>query len=360
MKDAERGLVDDAIVKAAGLLEAADLFKRTRSSHAELLLEERADKLRFALGREIEKTAPAEPGRVDHQGMKTVEEAAQAMLDRITELSERSPYKSAFGDLSTAAHQLRAALNAARGAPTPVPRQPYEAKRTQQMGDRNAVPDVREKHESFGLILFGRSQGSPTRLFGSSVLHQHTFSLTITRAERISGQFGEQFFGNDDVVRVRMTAAQFVEAITAIGQGCGVPCTIERVEGVAMDPCPEGAGSDLRIIAENFGEQMEQLGKTFETNEKELDGLLAKKSLTKDDKQRIKEAVYRARRFFLDSAPFAAKVFGRQTEQMIQKGRTEVESFLRLALEHAGIKSIKDADGRLVLGTGEDQDGARR
>lgn len=97
-----------------------------------------------------------EPGRVDHQGMKTVEEAAQAMLDRIAYLSETSPYKSAFNDLSSVAGQLRAALNAARGTPDPVPRQPYEATREPQMGDRNGVPDVREKHESFGLIHFGR------------------------------------------------------------------------------------------------------------------------------------------------------------------------------------------------------------
>jgi hypothetical protein len=38
-----------------------------------------------------------------------------------------------------------------------------------------------EKHESYGMVHLGRIQGT-TRLFGSSVKHQHYISITIRTA----------------------------------------------------------------------------------------------------------------------------------------------------------------------------------
>ncbi len=298
-------------------------------------------------------TEDAEPERIDQQGMKSLETAVGTFLREFRAIAANTAYKSAFHDVSGSLAQLEASYNKARGKPRPVPRQSYESKRTQMhagdIGERKVV----ERHESYGVIHISRVQGSSRRLFGSSVKHGHFFTMTISRAERHADSFGESFYETTRICEIYMSAAQFVDAMTTMNQGAGIPVTISRVEGVPMDPVPESAGSELKVVADNVGEGLRAVGKLFKDAEKELDGLLDKKALNKDDKQRIREAVYRARRLFDDSAPYAAKVMGEVTERMVAKGRAEVDSFLRLALEHAGIKSIRDSDGHLVLGTGE-------
>lgn len=290
-----------------------------------------------------------EPGRIDQQGLKPLQDAVAGFLERLRYLDKTSPHRGAFNDLWGAARQLEAALNAERGTPRPVPRQPYESSRKKSHSGATRPDEIEETHESYGVIHISRVSGSSRRLFGSSVRHGHFFTMKVSRAKRVAGEFGEHFYDTTQICEVHMTAAQFVDAITTMNQGEGIPCTILRVEGVLMDDVPDDAGSELRIIAEGAKEEFEAIAEGFVKAEAELDDLLAKKSLTKDDKQRVKEAVYRARRYFKESAPFAAQMLTEMTEKVVVKGRADIESFMRLALERAGIKSIKDSGGHLIL-----------
>jgi hypothetical protein len=269
-----------------------------------------------------------EPGRIDQQGMKTLAEAVESFLTRFEQLSERTPYKSAFNDLGGVTAQLEASLNAFHGTPRPVPRHGYESSRKKSHPGATRPDEIEETHESYGVLHIARVSGSSRRLFGSSVKHGHFFTLTISRAKRIAGQFGERFHDTTRICEVDLTAAQFVDAITTMNQGSGIPCTITRVEGVPMDDVPDDAGSELRIIAEGAKEEFEAIAEGFVKAEAELDDLLAKKSLTKDDKQRVKDVVYRARRYFKESAPFAAQMLTEMTEKVVAKGRADIESFM--------------------------------
>lgn len=293
--------------------------------------------------------------RTNHQATKTLEEAVAVFLDDYRERIKDARFGDTIKTLHHVVDQLEASYLARVGSAPEVPRKAYSAERT-----KSGLRDVEfeESHESYGLVSVSRVHGSGHRLFGSSVKHGHFFTMSVRRARRLAGTFGERFYeqhGGAPIVDIAMTAMQFVDLITSANMGSGVPCTITRVEGVPMDPPPVDMGSELRMIHESFAEETKELQSTMKSTLADLDTLLAKKSLTKDDKEAIRHVVWRADRFFSDHAPWMLKFFGETAEKMAAKGRAEVESFVRLALERAGIKAIRDSGGELLLGAPEEK-----
>jgi hypothetical protein len=295
--------------------------------------------------------------RVNHRNTKTLEEAvAHFIADVKNRLDEREKSvhpKSWFPltDIQPYLDRLEAAYKDRVGDVEEIPRQPYDrsVKKDGVTGAR-----VIEKHESYGLISISRVSGG-RRLFGSSVQHQHFFQLRIYRGQRESGEWGEHFRtdGRVPIVEVHLSPAQFVEMITTMNMGEGGPCTISNVEGIYMETTPQDAGSELKLMAEIFEERLVDTVDSMRAKLKELDKLLEKKSFTKEDKANIRNILNAGVRVMADNAPHTLKVFGEHTEKMVAKGKLEVESFVMLAIQKAGIKSIKDNNGNLILGSGD-------
>jgi len=206
-------------------------------------------------------------------------------------------------------------------------------------------------------VQISRGSSSGQRLFGSSVMHQHVFTLRVLRGMRVATDHGERFSsdGRVPIVEVALTPAQFVEMITTMNSGEGIPCTIEHVEGVRMDRTPDDAGSELKVMSDLFKERLAGVVKELDAHDASLGTLLEKKTFTKADKEQIRSVVNAAARLLSDSAPFVVKTFGEHVEKAAAKGKLEVEAFIATALHKVGIKAIRDAGGTLLLGSGEDE-----
>lgn len=299
-------------------------------------------------------TDPNPTGRSVHQSIKTLEDAVGTFLADYDDYRARqkdSRYPAS--DLAPMFHKLKAAFQAATGNSEKIPRKDYERKTQRSYhGD-----EIEETHESYGLVHISRVSSTPVRLFGSSVEHQNYFSLRIMRGKRIATDHGERFWsdGRVPIVEVALTPAQFVEMITTMNGGEGIPCTIEHVDGVRMDRTPDDAGSELRVMSDLFKERLATVVKELDAHDQGLAELLEKKTFTKEDKKQIRSAVNTAARFLNDSAPFVIKVFGEHVEKAAAKGKLEVEAFIATALHKVGIKAIRDAGGTLLLGAGEDE-----
>jgi hypothetical protein len=300
-------------------------------------------------------------GRSVHQGIKTLEDAVGTFLADYEDYLVRQKagkYSSgveriAASDLYPMFGKLRAAFEASTGNAKRVPRKEYERKvQKSYRGD-----EIAETHESYGLVQISRGSSSGQRLFGSSVIHQHVFTLRILRGMRQATDTGEHFRsdGRVPIVEIAMTPAQFVEMITTQNSGEGVPCTIEHVEGVRMDHTPDDAGSELKVMSDLFKERLAGVVKELDAHDASLGTLLEKKTFTKADKEQIRSAVHTAARLLSDSAPFVIKVFGEHVEKAAAKGKLEVEAFIATALHKVGIRAIRDAGGTLLLSDGEDE-----
>lgn len=99
--------------------------------------------------------------------------------------------------------------------------------------------EIKESHESFGMLGFYRSSVTSANLFGSSIKHQHTIRMTLKKAEKGRSLNRDWYSGRGEIVEVEMSQNQFAEMITSMNVGDGVPVTIRRLNGKTMEPCPE-------------------------------------------------------------------------------------------------------------------------
>ena len=131
--------------------------------------------------------------------------------------------------------------------------------------------EKKEKHPSYGMLGFSRRQGSKTNLFGSSIQHQNTISMTLRQGEMHRGLNTDWFFGGDVIVEVEMSQAQFAEAITSMNMGSGVPVTIRYQEnkGYIERPDFKGKKTALKTIIEAnptvFNHNIETTRNVFKT-----------------------------------------------------------------------------------------------
>lgn len=100
----------------------------------------------------------------------------------------------------------------------------------------------------------------------------------------------------------------------------------------------------------------ESLARQLKTADAQVAEILAKKSLTKDDKEQIRKIVHRVNRLMNDNAPFAMKLMGEHTEKLIAKGKAELDAIITMALRQAGIKAIEANGGVLSLPSPENDE----
>lgn len=208
-------------------------------------------------------------------------------------------------------------------------------------------------HESFGCIAFNRVQGS-CNLFGSSIRHHGNFiEMTLSRAVLIDcgldGQ-GDRVFPKNEIVRVRMSNAQFADAITNMNVMPGIPCTITRVNGNSMQDTPYLQTPTEKVqsrIVEGVGPRIEQIVANLAEIEKEVDA----STLTKAAKTRIKSLLIQSKnkmdagfhRFMVDQLSEA-------TEKMVSNAKTEIEAMMTGIIQRTGIAALKGESMKMLRG----------
>jgi hypothetical protein len=183
-----------------------------------------------------------------------------------------------------------------------------------------------ESHPSYGLLQISRATGGRGALFGSSVKHQHFIMLRIHRGEA-RWDLHHTWYSDTGLplIEVAMSPAQFAEAITSMNMGPGVPCTIQYVGNERQ---PEPPFTNVRDqYKEEFEQEMTDLQAKVLENTGELEEILAKKSLTKADRDRIRQMMGLVYRKLKDSVPFIHGQFDEAMEKTVTAAKAEVEAF---------------------------------
>lgn len=252
--------------------------------------------------------------------------------------------RAALSDMSGEIARLQRVLNKHEGRSETVCRTPYKIETTRVLNEE----ELEESHESFGLIRVSRCSAANTRLFGSSSNHPLFFSLSISTAKRVLGHFGERIHSERELIEVSLSPAQFVDMITSQNLGEGVPCTIERYNGLTFERVPP-LKSEIDAFVDTVSTDLKNLAKELDSSLVKVDEILAKKSLTKDDKEVLRRVVTGVQRFLSDRAPHAGQLLVEMKDGVVTRGKQELDAFLQFAVYKTGIKAIEDAGGVLKL-----------
>ncbi len=94
-------------------------------------------------------------------------------------------------------------------------------------------------HPAFGVVIINQSQCSGSHaLFGSDIGHHGYMTIEIREAELHRRHSDDSIIPSDGIIKIELSHAQYVQAITSQGNGGGIPCTIYYKRTGAIENCP--------------------------------------------------------------------------------------------------------------------------
>lgn len=120
-------------------------------------------------------------------------------------------------------------------------------------------------HPSYGKVSISRFNSNRAEFFNSDLYHSGGITLEISNASVERRHGSECVYSEEQLIQVRMSNSQFIDAITSGMNTDGVPCTIERVAGerVAPDtfvqPHQDKFRSDMRGVYADLEQRIEEL-----------------------------------------------------------------------------------------------------
>lgn len=186
-----------------------------------------------------------------------------------------------------------------------------------------------ESHESYGMMQFSRVHGGKEALFGSSIRHSDRVLCRLSEGS-VKRNLGEDWYSDDELLfEVEMSQSQYAELISSMNVGCGVPVTIRyRRENGKLKKCEEPP-----FVAK--GEQHQQefveaINQTYQNARELVDDaakILAKKNLTKADREAIMSSLRGIENDIGSNLEFSLEQFRRQMDRTVMEAKAEVEAY---------------------------------
>jgi len=223
------------------------------------------------------------------------------------------------------------------------------------------MTDTTEKHPSYAMIRLSKPQGGSPNFFGSPANSKGShMSIEIAEGEMAFSGGYPIFHGSlKSIIRIRMTHAQFVAFVQSEGQGNGTPCTIERrmdMDGTRHEiEEPPAQRNDTDRVKTIFEKKCKGLARRLGFYQKQVDQILDKKSLTKADKQAIRDALSHVSREVGENMPHVADLFHESTDKIVGHARQEIDAVVNSYVKGLGVEALKAGFGNL-LGGGDKKD----
>lgn len=199
-------------------------------------------------------------------------------------------------------------------------------------------------HPAFGQIRLSRISGQRV-LYGSDFKHNEYVSIEIVQSELHRSLSRDWHFGRRHVVTIDMSEAQWAAFVSSFGQGSGVPCTIDTVQGKPMPGFP------LRDEGQLFKPEVDsKLAKCIESVDAAIADIDAQTAgMSKTKREAISDRLRRVRMELSSNLPFVAEQFGEHMETRVEKAKIEVDAYVTQTVMRAGLDAIQARGASLAI-----------
>jgi hypothetical protein len=205
----------------------------------------------------------------------------------------------------------------------------------------------RKEHESWALIQANRFSGFSDDLFGTSIAHYNGIRLTISKAMECTDHTSRHYMSKQQLIEVEMSAMQWAELMTSMNVGSGVPCTIRRHAGKAVEG--QKHDSESLRLQNQFGDQVEEKTASIRAAIDEIKQKLAEAKMSQAKQKEIGNALEQFIRLFTDTAPFIHTMFTEACESTVTEAKSMVDAFVTNAIISRGIEGLaEDVQKRLT------------
>lgn len=201
-------------------------------------------------------------------------------------------------------------------------------------------------HPSYAMASFSRVRsGAPNKFFASDVDCQSWIELSIKKAcehYRDGEKYpSTHFSGHGEYIRVAFTPSQFAELLTTLNVGEGVPCTIKRLDNKGIEAIPDDfSPNSLDYQKQLYKDSMKEFNGQVKKSANEVNELLKKKTLSKADKEKIKDVFNYISTQVNSNIPYFIDVFKETTNKIVSHSKSEIDATLLHCIVDTGVKAL--------------------
>ena len=211
------------------------------------------------------------------------------------------------------------------------------------------------EHPSYATVQFSRTHGGRRPLFGTPLREHYTrILLTVRRATRSHGLSYDRIMGDDTLVELEMSGAQFVELLTTMNIGTGVPATLRYTASDGQIEEPPSEATESELIQTGFEEGLENLDRFLADGYAEAETLFKKKALSKDDKKRLLWLLGKTRQEVKSNWPFVLESFREAAQRVVTHAKSEVDNFIATAVHLTGLKALREKSAAQLMDGDQD------
>lgn len=195
------------------------------------------------------------------------------------------------------------------------------------------------EHPSFGQIRFNRVSSRGCRFYGSEIEQDSYISLEIHQSQVNRDLSSDWYHEQDPIIRLRISSSQFVEMVTSMNQGSGVPCTIERLNGKKVDDLPTYRNKK-ELTQDQFKEEIEKRVSESKDLQQEALRLINKPKLSKQDKFDLNHHIALLTDRLSSDVPFYLKCFQEVSDKVVDEAKMEIENAIQHKVTTLGLTEL--------------------
>jgi len=202
--------------------------------------------------------------------------------------------------------------------------------------------DITYEHESYGVMEICRTESNMKKtLFGSSIKHERTIAIRISRADKKRGLNRHWYHGRERLIDIELSASQFTDAITTMNNVPGTPVTLRYVNGEKMEDCPDE--SQRELFEKEFEQKIRDVSNQALSLKRLADDLLNQKGAMKvGDKKKLQSIIYALVQNVRSNVPFIQSSYNEAMDKTTSEAKAEVESFFNNMIARLGLKALQD------------------
>ena len=202
-----------------------------------------------------------------------------------------------------------------------------------------------KKHPSYGMAGFYRVQGTRDKLFGSSIEHATTIRLDIKEGV-VKHDLGRDWYhGGSTLIEIELSPAQFVEMLTTMNCGDGVPCTIRYRPGDGYIEDPPDEGTEPERVRDYFRKCMEETADRLKEMMKNIEELSDAPRLKKADQKALLHEAEMLVQEVEKNMPFYYDQYSRAVDKRDAQSKADIEAAVALTLQRLGLSKLSELRG---------------
>ena len=205
------------------------------------------------------------------------------------------------------------------------------------------------QHPSFGMISIHRINGHSGHLFGSNVAPNNFIEIHLDQAIGKRDLTDDRYcdMNSKPLFRVKMSKAQFAEFISTAGYSMGTPCTIVCNNGEEIEQVDdEKVENRKQFVQRKFKERMREFTSRLKERQEYIAKAMKKQSLSKNDKQEIKNYIDSINTEIASNIPFFAECFQETMDNIIVDAKCEIDAAVQHKITLAGLEALGIAASR--------------